>query len=1096
MAIHFDDDLIAETTSDTALDQGRRLFHAGWVSELMRRDEGPWRRLRCLVRSEKGNPRAAPIAIVTFDVNAAEGMLHVDCTADGAYGCAHLAAVMLYFRDAPGDGQNSLPARTEKTPQIPKWRRSLDRILPEQQGEGEPVALLLEIHRHTPSPSSWLSEPARKSPYLALRPAVRGTRGTWIRSRVEWNRTSTTVQADHAAIVAEFVDLARLAQNRGSSFIAQSYELPLWLPADALPSRGLWSLLDSAVAAGVQLVYAASTEQPAIRLLDEPVRILFDGRRARKRLRLAPMLEINGTLVDPGDIFFFGDPAVGVAWTVDQGTKRETLVLAPTTAPITPELRELFGSPLSIPESEEKVFIAAYLPRLRSLAPITSGDGSFEDEGPLPPTLVLSLQHADVPGAEIEWSWRYGEDDLARSVPLHSSATSVERDPAAEAVLLQEIRRALDGADFLWTAAGDVIPEQTLTGTQTAVLMADVLPMLRGIEHVIVEERGSSPQYRAADEAPRISIAVDDTDQHDWFDLDVSVSIEGEIVPFVELFAALSREEQFFLLPNGVFFPLDGPEFATLRSVIEEAKTLNDRDVDSLRIGRYQVDLWQELVALGVEASQSRRWRGIVDGLSDTALLEAVEPPEEFTATLRGYQEAGLSWLHFLRTNGLGGVLGDDMGLGKTIQAIAMMAIAHEAKPDAAPFLVVAPTSVVGNWAHESRAFAPHLRVLTVTETERRRGFPLHEAVEGMHIVVTSYALFRLEFEDYQAIEWSGLLLDEAQMIKNHTSRGYRCARLLDVPFKLAITGTPMENNLLELWALVSLTCPGLLGGLKHFTEYYRNPIEREHDAPRLQQLQRRLRPFLLRRTKELVATDLPPKQEQILELDLHPAHRKIYDTRLQRERQKVLGLVENFDANRFQIFSSLTMLRQLALDATLGDDADTGADVPSAKLDALLEIVSEAVAEGHKVLVFSQFTRFLGRARDRATAAGISSAYLDGSTSRRAAVIDTFTSGGAPVFFVSLKAGGFGLNLTEADYCILLDPWWNPATEAQAIDRTHRIGQTRPVMVYRLVSKDTIESKVMALKAKKANLFGEVMDSTDGEVSSLSADDIRALLD
>jgi SNF2 family DNA or RNA helicase len=250
----------------------------------------------------------------------------------------------------------------------------------------------------------------------------------------------------------------------------------------------------------------------------------------------------------------------------------------------------------------------------------------------------------------------------------------------------------------------------------------------------------------------------------------------------------------------------------------------------------------------------------------------------------------------------------------------------------------------------------------------------------------------------------------------------------------------------------------------------------------------------MLRRTKEQVEGDLPDKQEQILELELSPKHQRVYQTYLQRERQKVLGLLGDLAKNRFAIFTSLTLLRQASLDVSLIDETYEG--VPSTKLDALMEMLDDIVEDGHRVLVFSQFTRFLGLARQRVEAAGIDHCYLDGRTRKREAVIDSFRNGDAPVFFISLKAGGFGLNLTEADYCILLDPWWNPATEAQAVDRIHRIGQTRKVMVYRLVAKGTIEEKVMALKAKKSALFANVMDAGGFESGAMSAEDIRGLLD
>jgi SNF2 family DNA or RNA helicase len=311
----------------------------------------------------------------------------------------------------------------------------------------------------------------------------------------------------------------------------------------------------------------------------------------------------------------------------------------------------------------------------------------------------------------------------------------------------------------------------------------------------------------------------------------------------------------------------------------------------------------------------------------------------------------------------------------------------------------------------------------------------------------------------------------------------------------MAITGTPMENNLMELWSLLSVTAPGLFPSPSRFTDYYRTPIEKDRDVERLDQLRRRVRPLMLRRTKQQVLADLPDKQEQVIELELNPRHNRLYQTYLQRERQKVLGLLGDLAGNRFEIFRSLTLLRQASLDVALVDPKH-GGKVPSTKLDAMLEQVAGIVGEGHRTLVFSQFTRFLDSARRRLDDAGIRYCYLDGSTRDRAAVVAQFKNGEAPVFLISLKAGGFGLNLTEADYCILLDPWWNPATEAQAVDRVHRIGQTKKVMVYRLVAKDTIEQKVMALKAAKGALFDSVMRDGAFGSASLNAADIRSLLE
>jgi SNF2 family DNA or RNA helicase len=564
-------------------------------------------------------------------------------------------------------------------------------------------------------------------------------------------------------------------------------------------------------------------------------------------------------------------------------------------------------------------------------------------------------------------------------------------------------------------------------------------------------------------------------------------------VPFAGVFTALAAGESHLLLPDGAYFSLQKPELQTLRTLIEEARALQDTPHGPLRISRFQVGLWEELAALGVVDRQAETWQQQVSGLQTAGDLGETALPVGLRATLRPYQHDGFAWLCFLHRHGLGGILADDMGLGKTLQTLALICRARETRPDAPPFLIVAPTSVVANWATEAARFTPDLAVVTIADTLRRRGRLLAEVVAGAHVVVTSYTLFRLDEEAYAAGEWSGLVLDEAQFVKNHQSKVYQCARKLPAPFKLAISGTPMENNVMELWSLLSITAPGLFPNPTRFQEHYARPIERKGDTEQLARLRRRVKPLIKRRTKEQVAADLPPKQEQVLEIELESRHRRLYQRHLQRERQKVLGLLDDVERNRFTILRSITLLRQLSLHPALVDPEQLR--LGSAKIDALLDQLDDVIGGGHRALVFSQFTGFLAKVRERLDAEGVGYAYLDGQTRNRAKVVEGFRSGSAPVFLISLKAGGFGLNLTEADYCFLLDPWWNPATEAQAIDRTHRIGQTRNVMVYRLIAKDTIEEKVLALARRKAKLFAGVMDEGDAFGTALTADDLRELM-
>jgi len=483
------------------------------------------------------------------------------------------------------------------------------------------------------------------------------------------------------------------------------------------------------------------------------------------------------------------------------------------------------------------------------------------------------------------------------------------------------------------------------------------------------------------------------------------------------------------------------------------------------------------------------------------------------------------------------------MGLGKTVQVLAVVQRLVEEREKAegqvptdvgtgkdseltdfdalngpegtGPVLVIAPTSVVGSWVEQAERFCPNLRVRAVTRTAAKREETLEQIAEGSDVVVTSYTIARLCEEEFIAQDWAWVVCDEAQFVKNRTSATYKAVRRLRAPSTIAITGTPLENSLMDLWALMSIAAPGLLPDPERFGQVYRKPIDRG-DAEALGRLRRRMRPFLLRRTKEQVAADLPAKTEQVLAVELGAKHRKAYDQRLARERQRILGLLEEDTAqSRFIALKALTTLRQMALDPALvdGDGGNDGSGTtaargamgakdkaaatppegqrrsgrrpsPSAKVEVLLEHLGPIVSEGHRALIFSQFTRYLSGVREHLEDAGVRTAYMDGSTPDRQKVIDAFRAGEADVFLISLKAGGFGLTLTEADYVFLLDPWWNPQAEEQAVDRTHRIGQDKPVMVYRLVSADTIEEKVMALKEKKAELFARVVEGT-GDVEA-----------
>jgi superfamily II DNA or RNA helicase len=822
-------------------------------------------------------------------------------------------------------------------------------------------------------------------------------------------------------------------------------------------------------------------------------------------LLLAPALEVDGAPILADSALLVGRPAHGVAWWTPAGPGTASgspgvLRLATLARPLDRDLGNLLaGEEIRIPATDEARFFQQFYPDLRRRVEVTPVDGSVRLPDLGPATLALSGEHQDGHRLSLAWEWAVPLGDSELREPLWEpdpSAPRSERDRVVRRV--SELVADPELGLLEQTSTGPRLAASArLAGDSMIRFLTEVAPRLAELDSVAVDLDDSHETYREAHDGPVISFTDTGTvpdGQTDWFDLAVQVTVGDEDVAFNELFTALAQDHCYLILPSGTYFSLDRPEFRQLRELIAEARALQDAPPGTLRVGRFQAGLWQELAELGEVTGQAAAWQAKVRALTDATATMAPRPPKGLRATLRAYQRDGFQWLVTLYDHGLGGLLADDMGLGKTLQALALICHARANVGSPAPFLVVAPASVVYNWASEAQRFTPGLAVRTITQTRARRGVDLAEAVAGAELVVTSYTLFRLEYDEYAQLEWSGLVLDEAQFVKNPAGQGHRCAKQLPAPFKLAITGTPLENNLAELWALLSITAPGLLPRLDRFTDYYRNPIEKGKDADRLAQLRRRIRPLMLRRRKADVVSDLPDKQEQVIELELNPKHRKAYQTYLQRERQKVLGLLGDLQKNRFEIFRSLTLLRQASLDIALVDAKQRS--IPSTKLDALTEQVTNLVAEGHRTLVFSQFTRFLEAARQRLEAAGTPCRYLDGSTRDRSSVIASFKDGTAPVFLISLKAGGFGLNLTEADYCILLDPWWNPATEAQAVDRVHRIGQTRPVMVYRLVAKDTIEEKVMALKARKAELFSSVLDGGDFASTALTAADIRGLLD
>ncbi|MGY1680596.1 DEAD/DEAH box helicase [Geodermatophilus sp. SYSU D01176] len=1008
-----------------------------------------------------------------------------ECSCPVGADCKHVAAVLITGRNALDGPPPTAAARA------PEWETALADLVPSTapsaQRTGAPLGLQFDV------------EPTRSGgPSVRLRPVVPGAKGRWIRTGVSWRSLQydyyTRCDPAHAAALRA-LHRAHQVTDDGPTYYGYG-DAPVLLEEFG---PALWPALQQVVDEGVTLVTPSGG---AVRVAGEPATLAVDLRRdGDADLRIEPVVDLgSGVCLPAGAVRLLGTPPHGAVLLPGDPVLPPDLVpeRGLLLVPVQPVPRRagklLTAGSLRVPAADRARFLTGFYPALHRALPVRSSDGSVELPEVLPPQLHLQVEHTGNHRARLSWSVRYRTGADVRHVPLAAEAADPGRDVAAEERLVRSLPLPADRLPRLWQDGPDrrLAPTAVLSGMDTVVLTTEVLPRLADAG-VLVEVTGEPADYRHTDAAPVVQVSATDGPDADWFDLGVTVTVDGEDIPFALLFTALAAGDPHLVLPSGTWFDIRRPVFDRLRRLIDEARALQDAERPGLRISRYQAGLWDELVELGVVAEQSERWARDVRALLDVDAAEPPAPPAGLAAQLRPYQLQGYQWLSVLWDAGLGGVLADDMGLGKTLQTLALVCRAQEVGELTAPVLVVAPTSVVSNWAREAERFAPGLVVRTIEATGRKLGMPLAEAVDGADLVVTSYTLLRLGEDDYRALPWSGLVLDEAQFVKNHAAKTYAAARRLPTRFKLAITGTPVENNLMDLWSMLSIVAPGLFPSPQRFTEHYRTPIEKAGDADVLAALRRRIRPLVRRRTKEQVAAELPPKQEQVLEVVLNPRHRKVYDTHLQRERRKVLGLVDDLQRNRFTIFRSLTLLRQLALDAALVDEVYAG--IRSSKADAFLEHLQEVVAEGHRALVFSSFTGFLGTVRARLDAHGLPYAYLDGRTRDRQRRLDEFRSGRAPVFLISLKAGGFGLNLTEADYVFVLDPWWNPAVEAQAVDRAHRIGQDKTVMVYRLVAAGTIEEKVMALQERKRDLFARVLDDGGALAGPLTAEDIRGLL-
>ncbi|KAA9394688.1 DEAD/DEAH box helicase [Kocuria coralli] len=993
---------------------------------------------------------------------------------------------------APATGTGSSP-----------WQRALASVLDDDvladEVEGssrETPSIGLEFDLQLPVLRRVRRESAGAPYTLGMRPVRRGRRGEWIRGGLDWEKVADAgVSGLLTPEQADWFDEIRALANVRSRHVVHDRH---WVYLEHYESPVLWSLLGRAGELNVEFVSKDRGQPVRVAppgrfqidlvhdededLLLHPEVVTGEGRDAERR-----PLDSAGIVGAPGHGVFFPEA------TPDQLRGAEDLnafplTLVPLSTRLTREQRQFLESTpkVTVPREEIQEFLDRWFPRLHQRIGLTNDDGSIELPEVAAPEMVLTVTHDDLT-VRLEWEWEYSQGGQRVRLPFRPldplGTEPVKRESTWETAMTKAVTRRIPDLEFRRSA---------YVGYDAVVLLRDWLPELEKVHDLRVAVTGTAPAYRPAQQPPEITVSTLPSDRRDWFDLGVTVRVGDFYVPFADVFRALAQGQDVMMLPDGSWFALDAPRFEQLRELLREARSLQETPGDELRISKHQLGLWQELEELSDRSETVSQWKQAVARLAEREPADPIPVPDALTADLRPYQVEGYRWLCALRELDLGGILADDMGLGKTVQVIAMFVrTLAEAPATTRPFLVVAPTSVVPNWVSEIRKFAPGLRVSAASGTAQGSGESPETLAAGNDVVITSYTLLRLDEALWTRPDWESVILDEAQFLKNPRTQAHKAARDLRTRTTIAVTGTPLENGLTDLWALLSLTAPGLFPSRREFVETYQRPIEVSSDRQALARMRRRISPFMLRRTKDAVDLQLPPKLEQTLNIELSEEHRKLYDLHLQRERSKVLRLLPELNRNRFTIFSSLTKLRLMALDPSL---VDPELEISSSKLEALFEHLPEIVAEGHRPLVFSQFTGFLKLAAARLKRLGIPYSYLDGSTRDRGGAIGRYREGTSHVFLISLKAGGTGLNLTEADYCFLLDPWWNPMAENQAVDRAHRIGQDRKVMVYRLVASGTIEEKVMELKHRKARLFDSVMDDDGTFSSALTEQDVMDL--
>ncbi len=645
--------------------------------------------------------------------------------------------------------------------------------------------------------------------------------------------------------------------------------------------------------------------------------------------------------------------------------------------------------------------------------------------------------------------------------------------------------------------AGDTL--KNIVGPREVLnFLGSGVPQVRRFGWQVELEGRVKPFAESADYVSPV-VHVDESEAGDYFDVSYEYDIGTGSISERDIQRALMKGDS-FIERNGRTILLDGDAIQQAREVFEDCAVGTGNKPGSFRMsgiyGSYVEASLNALDGIGIEATPT--WLDRAQQQNEQDSVEHVELSPNLNGTLRSYQQEGVNWLRFLERRGFCGILADEMGLGKTLQTLAWIQLGRaDASHGGKPALIICPTSLVENWREEAAKFTPDLKVLTLHGTDRHRKW---KKVEKSDLVITSYALMRRDIEKHLEYTYSIAILDEAQHIKNRATQNALAAKKIQADHRLVLTGTPIENGVTDLWSIMDFLMPGYLGGHKEFHEFYELPIlngggDGDHAQAKLR---RKLHPFLLRRLKKQVAKDLPPKIERIAPCKLTQDQHKVYKALLEESKARINEMVEKdgFNKSRMEILKTLLRLRQTCNHIDLLKLEEVKSKHPSAKMELFFELLDEAMDSKHRVLVFSQFTSMLAILREEMEARDMKYCYLDGSTKDRQEVVRRFNKDHSiPVFLMSLKAGGTGLNLTGADMVIHFDPWWNPAVEDQATDRAHRIGQKRTVYSVKLITKGTVEEKVVEMQERKKMVIDATLTTDEQVMQKLTWEDVQELL-